>query len=169
MPTIEKIEKVLEITQNIKKASSVVLFQYQGLTASDLAALRAKVKENGGVIEVIKNSLLSRAINQLGIKLPTELIGPTAVVFCQKDEITPLKEIEKIRQDKEVIEFKYGIYEQKLLTIDQIKTLINLPSKSILLSQLTNNLINPLQRLIYTLSYNQTQLILALKMVTTKN
>jgi len=85
MPTIEKIEKVLEITQNIKKAGSVVLFQYQGLTASDLAALRTKVKENGGVIEVIKNSLLSRAISQLGIKLPTELIGPTAVVFCQKD------------------------------------------------------------------------------------
>ncbi len=168
MPNIKKIEKVSTVLENLKKSKSVALVQYQGLNAGDIAKLRAKVKETGGKMEVVKNTLITRALKEIGIELPQPLTGPTSLTFCYDDEIAPLKEIDRINKEKDITSFKYGIYEEKLLTVDQLKAFLNLPSKSILMSQLVGDLINPLQRLLYACKYNQTQLVLTLKAISEK-
>lgn len=168
MPNIKKIEKVDQIVENLKKAKSVALLQYQGLNAQDIADLRANIKKAGGKMEVTKNTLITRALEKIGIKLPSTLIQPTSLTYCFDDEVSPLKEIEKVNKAKELTSFKYGIYEQKLLNIDELKAFLNLPSKSTLYSQLIGDLLNPIQRLLYTFKYNQTQLVLTLKAISEK-
>jgi large subunit ribosomal protein L10 len=163
-----KIDKVDAIAKRLSESKSAALLQYQGLTAGDIATLRSKIKATGGTMEVIKNSLISRALAKIGIKLPQELTGPTAITFCDTDEIAPLKEIESVNKTKEKTEFKYGIYNGQLLLIDELKKFLSLPSKSALISQLLADLINPLQRLVYTMRYNQTKLVLTLKAITEK-
>jgi len=168
MTTQLKINQVEDIAKKINKAKSIALIQYQGLNASDTTDLRANIKNTGGSIEVVKNSLLTRALEKLGIKLPEELIGPTAITYCNEDEIAPLKEIEKINKAKEKTNFKYGIYDKKLLSLEELKMFLTLPSKNNLISQFIGGLKNPLQRLIYTLRFNQTQLVLTLKAISEK-
>ena len=168
MPNQAKIDQVADITSKFEKAKSSALIQYQGLNAADVSALRDNVRANGGHIEVVKNSLISRALANLGITLPETLTGPTAITFCNEDEVNPLKEIDKVNQNHDFITFKYGIYDKKLLGFDELKTFISLPSKSTLFAQLLGGLVNPLQRLAYGLKYNQTQLALALKAVVDK-
>lgn len=163
-----KIAKVEEISQKLSSAKSAVLVQYQGLSALDIAALRDKIKQTGGQMEVIKNSLISRALTKLGISLPQPLTGPTAITYCDTDETAPLKEIDAVNKEKEKTEFKYGIYNQKLLLIDDLKKFLSLPSKSTLISQLLSGLQNPLQRLSSALRFNQTQLVLVLKAIADK-
>ena len=116
-----KIEKVEAIAKRLGESKSAALLQYQGLSAGDISTLRDKVKATGGQIEVIKNSLISRALEKIGIKLPEILTGPTAITFCDTDETAPLKEIEQVNKTKEKTEFKYGIYGGKLLLIDELK------------------------------------------------
>lgn len=168
MPATKKIEQVKTVIENLKKSKSIALIQYQGLNALDTASLRAKIKENGGSMEVVKNSLITRALKEIGIDLPETLTGPTSLTYCYNDEISPLKEIDKVNKEKNITSFKYGIYENKLLSVDQLKAFLNLPSKSVLLSQLVGDLINPIQRLLYACKFNQTQLVLTLKAMSEK-
>lgn len=168
MPNTKKIEKVDQVVENIKKAKSVALIQYQGLNAQDMSDLRENIKKSGGKMEVIKNTLITRALETLGIKLPTNLVKPTSLTYCFDDEVAPLKEIDKVNKAKELTSFKYGIYEQKLLNVDELKAFLNLPSKSTLYSQLVSDLLNPLQRLVYSLKYNQIKLVFALKAISEK-
>ena len=168
MPTTQKINQVEEVAKKISEAKSAALVQYQGLNAADTTDLRANIKNVGGSIEVVKNSLITRALEKLGIKLPEELTGPTAIAYCNEDEIAPLKEIDKVNSTKDKTSFKYGIYDKKLLSLDELKTFLSLPSKNTLISQFVGGLANPLQRLAYALRFNQTQLVLTLKALSEK-
>lgn len=168
MPTQTKINQVEDVVKKISAAKSAALVQYQGLNAADTTDLRANIKNAGGSIEVVKNSLLTRALKKLGITLPETLTGPTAVTYCNQDEIAPLKEIDKVNKAKEKTTFKYGIYDKKLLSQDELKVFLDLPSKSTLISQFIGGLVNPLQRLAYALRFNQTQLVLTLKALSEK-
>jgi large subunit ribosomal protein L10 len=168
MTTQLKINQVEDVAKKISAAKSVALVQYQGLNAADTTDLRANIKNVGGSIEVVKNSLLTRALEKLGIKLPEELVGPTAVTYCNEDEVAPLKEIDKINKAKEKTSFKYGIFDKQLLSLDELKTFLSLPSKSTLITQFVGGLKNPLQRLAYALRFNQTQLVLTLKALSDK-
>ncbi|MFA6368891.1 MAG: 50S ribosomal protein L10 [Candidatus Shapirobacteria bacterium] len=168
MTTQLKINQVEDVAKKISAAKSVALVQYQGLNAADTTDLRANIKNVGGSIEVVKNSLLTRALEKLGIKLPEELVGPTAVTYCNEDEVAPLKEIDKINKAKEKTSFKYGIFDKQLLSLDELKTFLSLPSKSTLIAQFVGGLKNPLQRLAYALRFNQTQLVLTLKALSDK-
>lgn len=163
-----KIDQVSSIADRLKSAKSAALVQYQGLDADGTYNLRVQVKQTGGQMEVIKNSLIIRALDKLGIKLPEPLTGPTAITFCETDEIAPLKVIEKVNKDKEKTSFKYGLYDGKLLLEEELKKFLSLPSKSALIAQFLGGLTNPLQRLAYALRYNQTQLALTLKALSDK-
>jgi large subunit ribosomal protein L10 len=164
----QKIDQVTLVAKQISEAKSAALIQYQGLDAAGVATLRDQVKAQGGLIEVTKNSLIIRALIKLGINLPEPLVGPTAITYCREDEIAPLKEIDAVNKAKEKTSFKYGIYGGKLLLADELKKFISLPSKSALLAQLVGDLKNPLQRLVYAMRYNQTQLALTLKALADK-
>lgn len=168
MPAIKKIEQVDQVAKKLADAKSVALIQYQGLNAADIEQLRANIRANGGQMEVVKNSLITRALEKIGIKLPEVLTGPTSITYCNDDEVAPLKEIDKVNKAKEVTSFKYGIFDKKLLSLDELKTFINLPSKTTLISQFVGGLANPLQRLAYALRYNQTNLVLTLKALAEK-
>ncbi|MDD4937951.1 MAG: 50S ribosomal protein L10 [Candidatus Shapirobacteria bacterium] len=168
MPATRKIEQVDQVAKKLADAKSVALIQYQGLNAADIAQLRADIRAQGGQMEVVKNSLITRALEKIGIKLPEILTGPTSITYCNEDEIAPLKEIDKVNKAKEVTAFKYGIFDKKLLSLDELKTFLNLPSKSTLISQFVGGLTNPLQRLVYAMRFNQTQLVLTLKALSEK-
>jgi len=168
MAKIQKREKVDEVASKLTESKSAALIQYQGLSAGDISNLRANIKKAGGSMEVVKNSLISRALNKIGLSLPEILIGPTAIAYCDTDEIAPLKEIDIVNKNKEKTFFKYGIYNKKLLSLEELKKFISLPSKSALIAQFISGLKNPLQRLVYAMRYNQTQLVLTLKALSGK-
>lgn len=168
MPNQKRIDEVTKVTKQITDAKSAALIQYQGLDAAGIATLRDNVKQKGGFIEVTKNSLIMRALLKLGIALPEELNGPTAVVYCNDDEIAPFKEIDIVNKAKEKTSFKYGIYNGKLLLAEEFKKFISLPSKSALIAQFIGGLKNPLQRMVYAMRFNQTQLVMTLKAIADK-
>ncbi len=160
-----KIYEVENITENIKQAKSVALIDYQGLDARQNNELRQKIRQTGGMLEVNKNTLITRALNKIGIKLDQPLTGPTALVYSQQDAISALKAIKEVAEEYEKPEFKFGIYQQKFLPLERLKKLVDIPGKEILLSQLANGLNAPMVKLANGLQYHQRKFVLALKAV----
>jgi len=163
-----KIYTVADLAEKIKSAKSVALIDYQGLTAMQVSDLRDKIREVGGVMEVTKNTFISRAFALAGVKLEENLTGPTALVFANESEITPLKAIAVFARTLEKPQFKLGTYLGKLLTVDDLKRFASLPGRETLYAQLVGGLANPLVRLVGALKYNQTKLVLTIKAISQK-
>ena len=163
-----KYYEVENIKAAVSEAKSVALIDYQGITAETVRQMREEIKENGGQMIVTKNTFITIALRELGIRLPQLLAGPTALVIASADEIAPLKIVDKTRKLLEKPEFKLGIFQGKLLSLEELDQLVKLPAKEVLLAQFTGGLANPLLRLVSAMKYNQTKLVLILKAISEK-
>lgn len=161
-----KVYEVENLKTLIEGSKSAALIDYQGLSAEQIRTLRVEIRQKGGLMLVAKNTLLTLALKALGLELPKTLIGPTALIVANKDEISPLKVVEESRKKLEKPEFKLGLFQGKLLSLEELEQLVTLPSKEALLAQLMGGLSNPLSRLAYALNYNQQKLLLTLKAIT---
>ena len=73
---------VEEITDKLKTSESVILFEYQGLTVSEVSELRRKLRENEAEVKVYKNTLLKRALDDMNLHFDSFLEGPNAIMFA---------------------------------------------------------------------------------------
>lgn len=163
----EKIFAVADLKERLKEAKAVILTDYRGLTVPQMNQLRSLVKKAGGQILVVKNTLFKLAANQAG--LPREftegesLRGQTAVVLAYQDEISPIKSVFDFARNTGLPSFKTGIWEERILSREEIERLGSLPSHQELLGKLSSILSSPSTRLIQVLAGNQRKLIMILQ------
>ena len=62
-----KAKQVSEVADKLKRAQSVVFFDYRGLTVEEVTALRADMRKAGVEYIVIKNSMVERAAREAGV------------------------------------------------------------------------------------------------------
>ena len=92
MPTPEKENQVEEIRSRLSRCTIAIATGYQGVTASGMTDLRARLREQGIEYRVIKNTLTIRAANALGKEgVGNVLIGPTALAFGYGDATAAAK------------------------------------------------------------------------------
>ena len=65
----EKQQVIDEIKQKVEDASSVVLFDYRGLTDEEIKELRGKLRDVESTYKVYKNTLIARAMKDLNISI----------------------------------------------------------------------------------------------------
>lgn len=158
-----KVYEVENIEATLEGAKSAALIDYQGLSAEQVREMRDAIREAGGSMMVAKNTLISIALANMGVELDEVLTGPTALVLGNEDEVSPLKAVEETRKKHEKPEFKLGIYQGEVLSLEKLSQFISLPSKKVLLGKIVGGLANPLQRLVHGMKFNQVKLLLTLK------
>ena len=121
----KKQEVVNEITDKIKESSSFVLFEYQGLTVSEMTELRRKLRETGSELKVYKNTLVVRALDNLNIDMKDELNGPKACTFGT-DAVAPIKALSDFAKEHKALEMKIGYVDGQIADIDMLKQLSEL-------------------------------------------
>ena len=81
-----KVQVVADIVEKLKGAQSMVVCSYSGLTVEQVTNLRKLCREQEVHYCVLKNRLVLRALQELGINgLDHLLEGPNAFVFSTKD------------------------------------------------------------------------------------
>lgn len=173
MKKIEKITLVENLTKELKEAKSVVLINYTGLTVKSQQELKARLKEAGAKMLVVKNTLLKRAAE--AVKLDPELLsddilsGQTAIVIGTEDAVAPIQVLGKFAKEftsaagDMVPKFKVGIVEDSFQDNSKLLKISELPGRDALLGQLLGSLMSglyglvgtlqsPMQQLLYTLS-----------------
>lgn len=130
---------VSEIKEKFENAKSVVLFDYRGLTVSEVTELRKKLREVGSDYKVYKNTMTSRALDELKIDLNDYLTGPNAITFGT-DELSIVKILSDFAKDHDKLELKAGIIDGKVAGLEEIKQYASIPSREGLLTMLAGGL-----------------------------
>ena len=99
----KKQEIVEEIKSKANESATFVIFENHGLTVAETNELRRKLKENDAEFKIYKNTLVSRALNDLKIDLGVALEGPKAIAFG-KDAIAPIKVLSDFAKNQEALE-----------------------------------------------------------------
>ena len=142
----QKAAVVSEIKEKFENAKSVVLFDYRGLSVSEVTDLRRKLRESGADYKVYKNTLTKRALDELKIDMNEYLAGPSAVSFGT-DELSIVKVLSDFAKDHNALELKAGIVEGKVATSDDLKRYAAIPSRDTLLTQLAAGLMGTVRDL----------------------
>ena len=146
----EKQAIVAELTEKLKAASSGVLVDYKGITVAEDTALRAECRKNELDYAVVKNTLVRFAINNVGLEeMDSVLNGTTSLALSNGDPIAPMRVINKFAKqfNGEKFTIKAGFMDGRVLSMDEIKALAELPSKEVLQAQVLGTMLAPITSL----------------------
>ena len=141
-----KQEIVAKIAESLKDCGSMTIVEYRGLTVAQISELKKSLKAVGSSFAVYKNTLFTRASNELGYsELDQYLSGSNAYVFSKELNAGP-KVLAKFARRNENLVIKAGLAEGKVLDAAGVKTLATLPDKNGLLSMFLSCLNAPIQK-----------------------
>ncbi|MCI9308496.1 MAG: 50S ribosomal protein L10 [Oscillospiraceae bacterium] len=145
----EKQAVVAALVDDLKAASSGVLVDYKGITVAEDTALRHELRENGVEYAVVKNTLLRRALDNVDLgELDGVLNGTTSMAISKEDPIAPMRIVNKYaKQMGDRFNIKAGFMDGKVLPLDDVFALAELPSKEALLGQVLGMMLAPITSL----------------------
>ena len=145
----EKQAVVAALVETLKAANSGVLVDYKGITVAEDTALRHELRENGVEYAVVKNTLLRRALDDVELgELDEVLNGTTSLAISKDDPIAPMRIVNKYaKQMGDRFNIKAGFMDGKVLPLEDVLALSELPSKDALLAQVLGMLLMPITSL----------------------
>ena len=136
----KKEEVVNEIAERVKESASAILFDYRGLTDSEITELRRNLRDQNASYKVYKNTLTKRAFDKLSINLDDCLEGPSAIATSD-DAIEPIKVLAEFAKTHPALELKGGIVDGKETSLSELNELATVPSRDGLLTMLAGGMI----------------------------
>lgn len=166
MARAEKAQQVETLRDWLRHASAAILTDFRGLNVREIAVLRNKLRQAGVEYKVVKNTLLERAAESLGITgLKPYLEGPTAVAFSRGDPVSPARILQEYIRQMRKLEIKGGLVEGRTLSAAEVKALADLPPKTRLMSMALGSMKAPVYGLAAVLTGLQRNLVYALQQI----
>ena len=145
----EKSQAIKEIAAEIDGSQAIFAVDYRGITVSQAAELRSKLREADASFRVVKNRLTKRAADEVGEeRLAALLQGPTALTFVRGDTAQAAKAITTFNKEHDVLTFKGGFMDTTALDEEAFKSIARLPGREVLNGQLAGVVASPLTGLV---------------------
>jgi len=144
------------LEENLSKQICVVLLNFTSVNSKALFALRDKLKANNSKLEVIKKTLLEKALKEkpeLQEKI-AQIKGQLAIAFGFGDEVQTAKICYQATKENENLQILGGILEDQFHDIAIINSLAQLPSKQELVSKVVSCLNAPISGMANALGRN---------------
>ena len=149
----EKEASLASITELLKKARGVVFSEYRGMTVKQLDAVRNNLRKEKVKYQVVKVTLLRKALASLGINSDAlKYSGPVAVAVSEDEETAPARILKGMIKENPQIVFDGGIFNNEFVGADMVNKLASIPSKQQLLGQLVYVLSGNVRSLVYALN-----------------
>jgi len=125
-----KEENISALKLDLAKAQSLVLADFRGINVKNDTALRREFRLNGCKYQVVKNTLLGRAVEGTGMAgLEKLFVGPTAIAYSFEDPAAPARIATKVAKGEEKFVIKGGYVDGKALDAKGVVALSTLPTK----------------------------------------
>jgi large subunit ribosomal protein L10 len=162
----QKAAAIEEIAGLIQESEAIFAVDYRGLSVSEAAALRARLREADARFRIVKNTLSERAADQAGAEqLKGVLDGPTAFTFVRGDAAVAAKALADFARQTDTLAPKGGLMGADVLTAEDIRSIARLPAREVLYGQLVGTVAAPLNGLVRGLSGMISGLAIALQQV----
>ncbi len=132
----------------LAKVSTVILTTFQGITVEQDTRLRRAVESAGGCYRVVKNTVAERA----GAGTPAEpllksLSGTNSIAYTASDPVALARVLTRVAREVPAFQFKAGVVEGRVVSIEEIQSLAQLPSREELFSKVLFLLQAPARRI----------------------
>lgn len=163
----QKAEVIDQIAAQIEGADAVYAVDYRGLTVTQAAELRSRLRETGTSFRIVKNTLTLRAADKAGAESLKPLVedGPTALAFVSGDAALAAKALDTFSRQAQVLAMKGGLLDGRTLTIEELGRLARLPGREQLNAQLAGIVASPITGLVRGLGALLSGLAIALGQV----
>ena len=163
----DKNKIVEDLVKHLSEIDYFYVIDAEGLNAGEISDFRRKCFQAGVVYQVVKNTLIKKALEKLGSEVDytgfsdTVLKGFSGILFAQGVGSTPAKIIKEFRKQRKLARpfFKGACIEKELFVGEEyLDTLRQLKSKTELLGELIGLLQSPMTRLMASLQSGKHQL-----------
>ncbi len=149
----QKKSIVAEVAEVAASAFSAVGAEYNGLSAEQMTELRAKARESGVYLRVVKNTLARRAVEGTEFECMTEgLTGPLVLAFSMEDPGAAARVIKDFTKENDKLVVKLVSVGGQLLGASELERLASMPTKDQAISMLMSVMKAPVEKLARTLN-----------------
>lgn len=131
-----KKQVVVELTEQLKAATTGVFVYYSGINVADDTKLRKELREAGVKYSVVKNTLTRFAAKEAGIEGLDDILNGTTALAVSDDHVTAAKIIGEFAEKNENFKIKGGIMEGKAISVEEVVKLSKMPNREQLLCML---------------------------------
>lgn len=144
----EKVQTLADLTEALKSSKGLVFADYAGLTVKDMQELRRALRAQGVRYEVVKKTILSRALESAGLgAIKVEQLQGMISVAAGSDEVEAARQTVTFGQTHDKLQVLGGVLDANFIDAAKVKALAALPSKPQLLGQLVGTLSAPMSGL----------------------
>ncbi len=140
----DKKAVVAEVSAQVANAQTIVVAEYRGIEVADLTVLRAKAREQGVYLRVLKNTLARRAVEGTPfVALAEQMTGPL-IYSISADAVAAARVLNDFAKTNDKLVLKAGSFSGKALDQEGVKALASIPSREVLLGRLLGVMQAPL-------------------------
>lgn len=162
----QKREVINDISTKMKEAKAMVFADYRGLTVEQDTELRSALRKAGVQYRVVKNTLTRFAAKENGLDdLSEYLNGPTSMAYSDTDPVAPAKILNEYAKKFDKLEIKVGVLEGKIIDINGVKALAELPPREVLIAKVLGGFNAPISGFVNVLNANIRGLVVALNAI----
>lgn len=149
----KKEELVAQYKKWVEESDGLVLTHYHKLSVKDISDLRREIRESGGEFHIIKNTLAKKAFEESGREWEQDVFtGPTALGISYENLSGLAKALKNFAEETGTIEIKSGYLAEKLVSVEEINALADLPSMPEMQAKLLSTIAAPASKLVRTLA-----------------
>lgn len=127
----EKEQFISKMQGELERASGVLFLDFTGLTVEEADVVRGKYRENNVGYQVVKNTLMTRALLGTGYENAADCLkgSPTGVVIGYDEPVTAAKVTFEMLEDNKHLRVKGGILDEKAIGVSEAEALSKMPSQ----------------------------------------
>ncbi|MDD5085924.1 MAG: 50S ribosomal protein L10 [Candidatus Omnitrophica bacterium] len=153
MPSELNTKMLKETVERLKGNSCIFFGVFKGLPVSDFSELRRSLEKVSGRSFVVKNTIASLALKEIGAKEADSLLGGSIFLTVGSKEPQDIsKVLVKFLAGRDTVELRGVFLDGKVYQTQYVKTLAKLPSRKELLASLAGGIRAPLSRFVCTLN-----------------
>jgi large subunit ribosomal protein L10 len=156
----DKKALVQEVAQVAAESQSVVAAEYRGITVSQMTVLRAKAREQGVYMRVVKNTLARRAVAGTSFEaIGPKLKGPLVLAFSKDDPGAAARVVKEFAKTNDKLVASLVSLGGQVLPGSELERVASLPTRDQALSMLLGTLKAPIEKFVRTLAAPHTKFV----------
>jgi len=148
----QKVDMTALYEKWLTESEAMFVLDYKSLTMKDIDMFRAKAREAGSEIHLVKNTLFTRALETQGFPKTEMFEGTSLVGFAFNDPPALAKVFADFIKGVDTRKVKGGFLGKDLITDKQVKSLADLPSLPVMRAMLLGVISAPATKLVRTLA-----------------
>ncbi|MCO6413011.1 MAG: 50S ribosomal protein L10 [Thiogranum sp.] len=149
----EKKAVVSEVAEIAAVAHSAVAAEYSGLTVEQMTALRAKARDGGVYLRVVKNTLAKRAVKGTDFECMQDgLTGPLLLAFSREEPGAAARLVKDFAKEHNSLVPRLVSFGGQMLSAGDLDRLASMPTRDQAISLLMAVMKAPVEKFVRTLN-----------------